>query len=218
MHSLALFSLLNIGISGGLSLQTVSPQMDGGVDYQYRVYNALGRDLALSLYGNVTEKLRFHGRLHYTTNSVQAYHFLRTGADRTQTQEGIFRHSSLGLALLPEWHKGERTEWYYGAGLYGGILVDQGFTGSQTYQNDDDTRVFYANDDPDESFRNFSAALVLTTGLRFPLHQRLKLTVDADVWYYLQAKNWIFEDTGTVNELNLRLGMVYTLRVPVDNN
>lgn len=209
METLTLLTLFNLGISGGLSINTVSPNETGGLDYQYRVYNSVGRDYALSVFGDLSEKMRYNVRMTYNQNSTEIYHWLRTAEKTTQTMDGKMESTTLGFMLVPEGHFGTGFELFYGGGLYYGIALNNGFTGTVTLVENQDREVIQATDFEDQSFRSTSSALALSAGLRIPIVKRIKFSATADFLYFFRAKNLIFQDTGNVNELNFRAGLVY---------
>lgn len=212
MEAITLLTLLNFGISGGYSLQNLTPNFASNVDYSYRFDGGSGSDFALSCFMDLSQKLRGNVRLSLNNGSSEIYHWVRTSALEEQTMDGFLNHNTLGIVLMPEMHHGESIELFYGAGIYGGVLLNSGFTGSITRRTRDQVQQFNLVNEPDQSFNNVCSAFILSAGLRGWVTSNIGISLTADFMRFGQAKNLIFQDIGNITELNFRAGVVFNFK------
>lgn len=197
------------GINAGPSITTVNPQEINTFEQSSEIDSATGRDFAVSFSADLTEKIRAVGRLSYNQSSAYVFHRYIEAQDLENQTDGSMSSQYLGLYLAPVWHKGSGLEFQYGLGFYTGFLMNSSFTGVYRVKKKDDIQTFIAKDAPADSYRNMATGLFTTLGLNLNISPKIQANLNADIVLFLNGKNIIFEDTGSVNEINIRLGVSY---------
>ncbi len=198
------------GFSGGLSFTTVNPHEKYTIEQSSRVTSAHGKDFGITFSGDLTNQIRFLGRLTYNKTEADVFHRYIEVQGLENYTIGNVNSQYLGLYLAPQWHKGNKVEFVYGLGFYSGFKMSGTLTGQKyTVKDGKESSKLIMENDAEDSYRNLATGLFTTVGFNFKISPKLQANLNADVILFLNAKNLIFEDTGSVNEINLRFGVSY---------
>lgn len=167
--------------------------------------------------GDVTEKIRYLFRVGYNRHRVHVFHSKKYSQNLTEQIDGRLSSSYLSFMVAPLFHRGGGIEFTYGLGFYAGFRLQQNFNGVIRIIEDNKTEVYPQRNTRPESYRELSTGLFTTVGLHRYLGSKVKVGATADLILFLNAKNFIFEDTGSTNEINLRLGLSYLIQPRMDN-
>ena len=203
------FSQIWAGFSGGYSFTTVNPPEKFGFEQSSSVDSTRGRDFAMSFTSDITEKIRLTGRMTYNHGSMYVFHRYIEAQGLENQIDGRLEHQYLGIYLAPMWHKGENLEFVYGLGFYTGFKMSGTFSGVYRTLTDRETDIVKVNKAPADNFNGMATGLYTSVGFNLKIRPKLQANLNADVILFLNAKNIIFQDTGSVNEINFRLGLSY---------
>lgn len=204
-------------LSSGLSFTTVNPPQIQGFDLSARVDSSRGSDFQLGFSGDVTEKIRYLVRVGYNRQRIHAFHSKRQSQTFTEQIDGRFSSSYLSLMVAPLFHRGNRWEFTYGLGFYAGFRLQHRFDGIIRVIDNNVTEIYPFYNARPESYREIATGLFTTLGLQRQLGEKLKVGATADLILFLDAKNFIFQDIGSTNEINLRIGITYRIEPRMDN-
>ncbi|MGB0429428.1 MAG: outer membrane beta-barrel protein [Bacteroidia bacterium] len=198
------------GFSGGASFTTVNPQENFGYEQGSRVNSAYGFDAGLTFSADFTDKIKLMGRLTYNQTQALVYHRYIEVQGLENHIMGKLESDYLGLYLAPMWHKGQGLQFVYGLGFYTGFKMSGTITGDYwTEENGKESERYELTNARADTYRDLATGLFTTLGFNFNVTPKIQLNLNADVVLFLNAKNIIFQDTGSVNEINLRFGVSY---------
>lgn len=204
-------------LSSGLSFTTVNPPEIQGFDLSARVDSTRGSDFQLGFSGDLTEKVRYLFRLGYNRHSIHAFHSKRQSQNFTEQLDGRLSSSYMSFMVAPLFHRGTKWEFTYGLGFYAGFRLQHSFTGIVRVIEDNEATIYPFNNVRPESYRETATGLFTTIGLSRSLGEKLRIGATADLILFLNAKNLIFQDIGSTNEINLRAGISYRIEPRMDN-
>lgn len=211
------FGQIHAELSSGVSFTTTNPRELHTFDLTSKVDSSFGWDYQIGFSGDVTEKVRYLFRVGYNRHRVHVFHSKRYSQNMTEQIDGRLSSSYLSFMAAPLFHRGGGIEFTYGLGFYAGFRLQQSFTGVIRVIEGANTEVYPLNNTRPESYRELSTGLFTTVGLHRYLGSKFKVGATADIILFLNAKNFIFEDTGSTNEINLRLGLCYLIQPRMDN-
>jgi len=203
------FAQIYAEISSGYSFTTVSPNFRNTFELDSRVDSSFGRDHQISFSGPISSKMRYLFRMGYNQHRIHVFHSKRESQSFTEQLDGRMQSRYLNLMAAPIWHKGERLEFTYGLGFYAGFLFYSRFDGTLKIIDGTETTVYELRNSTPMSYRDMATGLFTTLGLHYSLSPKIKVGLATDLILFLSAKNLIFQDTGSVNEINMRLGVSY---------
>lgn len=198
----------------GITTTFTNPPEKFGFDQSSKVNTEVGRDYQLGFKGDLSEKLRYFLAFGYNQQRVNIFHRYKESQQVEWQLDGLMQSEYLSLSIAPQWHKGEKLEFQYGLGFYLGALVSSSFTGTERVIVDNNATPTDVVNGETDTYRGLSTGLFTNIGLAYNINDTWQINMAVDAILFINAKNLIFQDTGSTNEVNARVGIGYTFGEP----
>lgn len=198
-------------ISSGISITNVNPTERYDELVSSRAQRIMGSDWQISAMWAVKPTSLFEFRLLYNQHVGNVYYNYQSAVNSRYIIDGEVYGKYAGLMMGVQFNTGEKLKLYYGGGVYMTARMSGKFSGVEKTELNGQVETINITNDHLDFYRNTSLGIYPSAGLGYLFSQKIELILRADFIYFIQPKNVIFAETGTVNELNFSLALKYNI-------